>query len=60
MEKSMSMIACDGCNAFIDSDADPFCFVELGNQRRLHAEVVWCESCRERKLTEEERNSQYA
>lgn len=55
----MSMIACDGCSAFIDSDDDPFCFVEMGNQRRAHVEVVWCESCRERKMTEEERNSQY-
>ncbi len=56
----MSIIACDGCSDFIDSDADPFCFVELGDQRRLPAEVVWCEPCREEKLTEDEWEGQHA
>lgn len=56
----MSMIACVACGHLIDSDMDVDCFVEIGNMKRLHKDVVWCESCREEKMTEEERNSQYA
>jgi len=51
----MSMIACHDCGRLIDSDLDPDCFVEIGNMRRLHKEVVWCESCREEHLEEDER-----
>lgn len=51
----MSMICCEKCDAFIDSDSDPDCFVEIGNMKRLHKEVVWCESCREEYFEEQER-----
>lgn len=43
----MSMIACEACGHLIDSDIDVDCFVEIGNMKRLHKEVVWCEPCRE-------------
>lgn len=56
----MSMIACEACGHLIDSDIDVDCFVEIGNMKRLHKEVVWCEPCREEKMTEEERDTQYA
>jgi len=56
----MSMICCEACDRLIDSDIDTDCFVEVGNMKRLHKEVVWCEWCREEKMTEEERDSQYA
>lgn len=36
----MSMICCDQCGAFIDSDDDPECFLE-------NPDAVYCESCRE-------------
>lgn len=49
----MSMIACQSCGAFIDSDIDPDCFVEVP---RLNLEDrVWCESCREEHLEEDDR-----
>lgn len=51
----MSMVICESCDCPIDSDFDPDCFVEIGNMRRLHKEVIWCESCRERELSEMER-----
>jgi ribosomal protein L37E len=44
----MSMVICERCDAPIDSDADPGCFVETGNMRRLHETTIMCESCRER------------
>jgi len=53
----MSMICCEACDRLIDSDMDVDCFVEVGNMKRLHKEVVWCEWCREEKMTEEERDS---
>lgn len=50
----MSMVHCDGCESYIDSDEDPDCFVEVGNMKRLHKEVVWCGSCREKHVDEAE------
>ena len=41
----MSMVTCDECGEFIDSDDDPDCFVEV--QRLNMQEKVWCETCRE-------------
>ena len=43
----MSMIICQDCGAYIDSDDDPDCFVEVGNMRRLHSTKVMCEKCRD-------------
>lgn len=48
----MSIIQCKQCDAFIDSDDDPDCFVYVGNYRRLHAEIILCEACREHREQE--------
>lgn len=50
----MSMCRCDGCDRLIDSDDDPDCFVEVGNMRRLHKEIILCEPCREKHYEREE------
>lgn len=50
----MSLICCKSCDRVIDSDADPDCFVETGNMRRLHKETVLCEPCREERSKQEE------
>jgi hypothetical protein len=50
----MSMILCDRCNMVIDSDDDPDCFVETGNQRRLHETTILCETCRDKRQAKEE------
>lgn len=42
----MSMVVCRECERHFDSDADPDCFVEIGNMRRLTATVIVCENCR--------------
>lgn len=41
----MSMICCDRCDKFIDSDDDPGCFVEVPWLNL--DERIWCEDCRE-------------
>lgn len=55
----MSMIRCEGssngCCELIDSDADPECFVEVGNMRRLHSTKVLCVACRDEREAEIER-----
>lgn len=43
----MSMCVCESCDAYIDSDDDPDCFVEVGNMRRLNQTNVMCERCRD-------------
>ena len=48
----MSMIVCEGCDAYIDSDFDCDCFVEVGNMRRWNQTKVLCERCRERREDE--------
>jgi hypothetical protein len=50
----MSMICCEQCGHLIDSDDDPDCFVEVGNMRRLHKEIVLCEGCREEHYNQQE------
>lgn len=49
----MSMIHCDSCETYIDSDNDPDCFLEVPWLNL--ADRVWCESCREREWHEHER-----
>jgi len=44
----MSMCICKYCDAYIDSDDDPECFVEVGNMRRLNETIIVCEACRDR------------
>ena len=50
----MSIVVCSGCDAYIDSDFDCDCFVEVGNMRRLHHTIVLCERCREEHESQEE------
>ena len=51
---AMSMIRCESCSHLIDSDDDPDCFVYVGNYKRLHAEMVLCERCRDEREAEQE------
>lgn len=51
----MSMCTCEECGRFINSDDDPECFVEIGNMRRLHKTIILCESCRNERWEELER-----
>jgi hypothetical protein len=44
----MSIITCDRCDRYIDSDRDPDCFVEVGNMRAQTRNAVWCETCRDK------------
>ena len=53
----MSIIVCEKCDAYIDSDNDPDCFVEVGNMRRLHKTEVMCERCRDKWYNEQEREA---
>jgi hypothetical protein len=50
----MSMVICEDCERFIDSDEDADCFVETGNMRRLHETTVLCENCRERRWDDQQ------
>lgn len=50
----MSWCTCDRCSAYIDSDEDPDCFVEVGNMRRLHKTVILCAGCRDERERQEE------
>lgn len=52
----MSMICCDDCGDFIDSDEDPDCFVEVPWLNL--ADKIWCEGCREFQWAENERVTQ--
>lgn len=45
----MSMVICSDCDAPVDSDHDPDCFVDIGNMRRLHQTITLCENCRGRR-----------
>lgn len=51
----MSMCLCEDCGAFIDSDDDPDCFVEVGNMRRMTWTKIYCESCRDNLGLEQDR-----
>jgi hypothetical protein len=46
----MSIIACDHCGGFIDSDADAACFIHAPTciPHNSHLDEVMCEPCRER------------
>ena len=48
----MSIVICERCDRAIDSDFDGDCFVEVGNMRRLHKEIVLCEPCRDKHFEE--------
>jgi hypothetical protein len=53
----MSMDVCYHCDAYIDTDDDPDCYVEVGNMRRLHKTICLCERCRDDRIEELELNS---
>ena len=53
----MSMCICKECFAYIDSDDDPECFVEVGNMRRMNWTIILCDRCREEREMEAERNA---
>ena len=42
-------VICKECDRIINSDADPDCFVEVGNMRRMHKEIILCKPCREKR-----------
>ncbi len=44
----MSIVICEDCDAYIDSDWDGECFVEVGNMKRQHQTKVMCEPCRDK------------
>lgn len=48
----MSMCVCKDCAAYVDSDDDPDCFVEVGNMRRMNWTEIVCEPCREKRMDE--------
>lgn len=50
----MSIIVCQSCDAYIDSDFDCDCFVEVGNMRSQTETKVWCERCRDKYYQEQE------
>ncbi len=49
----MSLIKCDKCDAIIDSDEDPDCFIE--NLTGHGEDYVACERCREYLTQQQER-----
>ena len=52
----MSMCVCYRCSAYIDSDDDPECFVQVLDYGDDGAtkDAVLCEPCREKQLRDEE------
>lgn len=48
----MSMMRCDRCDRFIDSDDDPECFVEVPWMNL--EEHIWCEKCRAEEFDDNE------
>jgi hypothetical protein len=39
----MSMCVCKNCDAYIDSDFDPDCFIDIDE----HETIILCENCRD-------------
>ena len=52
----MSWVKCKECDAPVNSDDDPDCFVEVGNGRRTWDWITLCESCREQRELQDERD----
>ncbi len=50
----MSMVMCERCDRFIDSDDDPDCFVENPGLPGAMGDEVLCEWCREKREAEQE------
>lgn len=45
----MSILRCERCPRQIDTDLDMECEVYIGNMRRLHATIVLCPGCRQKR-----------
>ena len=58
----MSVMACNDCGAFIDTDKPEDCeWIEIGNMRRHVHEIMVCINCYETRVEERERwNTQEA
>ena len=50
----MSIDTCTHCNAYIDTDEDGDCYIEIGNMRRLTDTICLCEPCREKYFEEQD------
>ncbi len=50
----MSIMQCHDCEAYVDTDCGECVWIELGNMRRLHHEVMVCVFCFEKREAEEE------
>ncbi len=50
----MSMIVCDRCDRYINSDDDPDCFVSVTKKMQTVHEEVMCEPCRFKHIEEPE------
>lgn len=50
----MSIDVCSKCDAYVDTDFDCDCYVEVGNMRKLTKTVCICEPCRDRIAEQEE------
>lgn len=48
----MSVVVCDHCERYIDSDDDPYCFIE--NPYDSKDTTVLCEYCREKAWDQEQ------
>ena len=55
----MSLVRCHDCNLLVDSDDDPEVFVEIGDMKRLHKEIILCERCRELRGLEMDNNGEW-
>lgn len=50
----MSLVTCDDCSVFIDSDEDPDCFCIDDRPYIQNENIVLCEGCRENRITQYE------
>lgn len=56
----MSIDVCSKCDAYVDTDFDCDCYVEVGNMRKQTETKCICERCREEIADEEERQADLA
>ncbi len=50
----MSIMQCHDCDAYIDTDFGECEWIELGNMRRQHHEVMVCINCYEQRVLDRE------
>ena len=56
----MSWMKCHDCEHLVDTDADPDCWIEIGNMRRMTEDVAVCLSCRDAREMEDDRREDEA